>query len=43
MLVANQDSNQVSVFARNRETGALAQQGRSFAAPAPMRIVFVEE
>jgi 6-phosphogluconolactonase len=42
MLVANQDSNQVSVFARNRETGALAEQGRSFAAPSPMRILFVE-
>ena len=42
MLVANQDSNQVSVFARNREKGALAGQGRSVATPAPMRIVFVE-
>jgi 6-phosphogluconolactonase len=42
MLVANQDSNQVSVFARNHETGVLAEKGQSFAAPAPMCIVFVE-
>jgi len=41
MLVANQDSNQVSVFARNRETGVLAEEGKSFAAPTPMCIVFV--
>jgi 6-phosphogluconolactonase len=42
MLVANQDSNQVSVFARNRETGVLDEEGRSFAAPAPMCIVFLD-
>jgi 6-phosphogluconolactonase len=41
MLVANQDSNQVSVFARNRETGVLAEEGKSFAAATPMCIVFV--
>jgi 6-phosphogluconolactonase len=40
MLVANQDSNNVSVFARNLETGVLAEQGKSFAVPAPMCIVF---
>lgn len=40
MLVANQDSNRISVFARNPETGALAEQGRNFDAPAPMRILF---
>jgi 6-phosphogluconolactonase len=40
MLVANQDSNLVSVFARNPETGALAAQGKSFAAAAPMCILF---
>jgi len=38
--VANQGSSQISVFARNPETGALAEQGKSFAAAAPMCIVF---
>jgi 6-phosphogluconolactonase len=42
MLVANQDSNQVSVFARNRETGVLAEKGQSYAAAAPMCIRFLE-
>jgi 6-phosphogluconolactonase len=42
MLVANQDSNQVSVFARNPETGILAEKGQSFAAASPMCILFVE-
>ena len=42
MLVANQDSNQISVLARNRETGTLADAGVSVAAPAPMCIVFAE-
>ncbi len=40
MLVANQDSNEISVFQRNPQTGALAEEGRSFAAAAPMRILF---
>jgi len=40
MLVANQDSNQISVFARNPETGLLADKGRSFAAAGPMCILF---
>jgi 6-phosphogluconolactonase len=40
MLVANQGSNLISVFARNPETGALAEQGKSFAANAPMCILF---
>ena len=40
MLVANQSSNLISVFARNRETGALAEEGKSFAAATPMRILF---
>jgi 6-phosphogluconolactonase len=40
MLVANQDSNLISVFARNPETGVLANEGKSFAAAAPMRILF---
>jgi 6-phosphogluconolactonase len=40
MLVANQDSNLISVFARNPETGVLAKEGKSFAAATPMRILF---
>ena len=40
MLVANQDSNLISVFARNPETGVLAEEGKSFAAEKPMRILF---
>jgi len=40
MLVANQDSNLISVFARNPETGALAEEGKSFAAATPMCILF---
>lgn len=41
MLVANQDSNQISVFARNAETGELADEGKSYAADTPMRILFL--
>jgi 6-phosphogluconolactonase len=41
MLVANQDSNLISVFARNPETGVLANEGKSFPAAAPMCILFV--
>jgi len=40
MLVANQNSNLISVFARNPETGVLAEEGKSFAAEKPMRILF---
>jgi 6-phosphogluconolactonase len=40
MLVANQDSNQISVFARNPETGALVEKGKSFPAAVPMCILF---
>jgi 6-phosphogluconolactonase len=40
MLVANQDSSLISVFARNPETGVLADQGKSFAAATPMCILF---
>jgi 6-phosphogluconolactonase len=40
MLVANQDSNLISIFPRNLETGVLAEQGMSVAAPAPMCILF---
>ncbi len=41
MLVANQDSNLLSVFARNPETGELANEGKSFAAATPMCILFL--
>jgi 6-phosphogluconolactonase len=41
MLVANQDSNVISVFARDPETGKLAGEGKSYAATAPMCILFV--
>jgi 6-phosphogluconolactonase len=40
MLVANQNSNCVSVFSRNQETGELADQGKNFDAATPMRILF---
>jgi 6-phosphogluconolactonase len=40
MLVANQDSNLIAVFARNPETGVLAEQGKTFPVPAPMCILF---
>lgn len=40
MLVANQDSNQLSVFKRNPETGELADEGKSYEADTPMRILF---
>jgi 6-phosphogluconolactonase len=40
MLVANQDSNLISVFARNHATGELANDGKSFPAAEPMRILF---
>jgi 6-phosphogluconolactonase len=42
MLVANQDSNLISVFARDPKTGALGDEVKSsVAAEAPMRILFV--
>jgi len=41
MLVANQDSNQISVFARNPATGELANEGKSYEADTPMRILFL--
>ena len=41
MLVANQDSNYISVFARNPETGELAKEGKNYPAAAPMRILFI--
>jgi 6-phosphogluconolactonase len=42
MLVANQDSNLISVFARDPLTGVLADEAKSsVSAEAPMRILFV--
>lgn len=41
MLVANQDSNLISIFARDPETGELAEEGKSVEAEIPMRILFV--
>ncbi len=41
MLVANQDSNLISIFRRDERTGELADEGRSIEAPIPMRILFV--
>jgi len=40
MLVANQDSNWISIFARNPQTGELASEGKNVDAPTPMRILF---
>ena len=40
MLVANQDSDLISVFRRNTVTGVLADEGKSYAAAKPMRILF---
>ena len=40
MLVANQNSSVVSVFARNPETGALASEGEDYPCPSPMCILF---
>lgn len=42
MLVANQDSNLISVFARDPKTGELANEAKSSVeAEAPMRILFL--
>ena len=41
MLVANQGSSNLSVFARNPKTGVLSNQGKSTPATRPMCIVFV--
>jgi 6-phosphogluconolactonase len=40
MIVANQDSNLLSVFARDPKTGRLADKGKSVAAATPMCILF---
>ena len=41
MLVANQDSNWISIFARDHATGKLADEGKNVDALAPMCIRFV--
>jgi 6-phosphogluconolactonase len=41
MLVANQESSNISIFARDPMTGELSNEGRSVAAATPMCIVFV--
>jgi 6-phosphogluconolactonase len=41
MLVANQGSSNITIFARDAKTGELAAKGKSFPAPTPMCIVFV--
>ncbi len=41
MLVANQDSNNVSIFARDPVTGLLSDTGKDYAVPTPMRILFL--
>ena len=41
MLVANQDSNLISIFKRDPMTGELADDGKSVEAEIPMRILFV--
>ena len=40
MLVANQDSSLIGVFARDPKTGLLADHGKTFACPTPMCILF---
>jgi 6-phosphogluconolactonase len=40
MVVANQNSEVLSVFARHPETGALANEGKTYPCPAPMCILF---
>ncbi len=40
MLVANQDSDQIAVFARDPVTGRLATEAKTCAVKAPMRILF---
>ena len=41
MLVANQNSSNLSVFARDPKTGQLSNQGKNYPCPTPMCIVFV--
>jgi 6-phosphogluconolactonase len=41
VLVANQKSDYVSVFARDEKTGLIAKTGKNFALVTPMSIVFI--
>ena len=41
MLVANQNSSNLSVFARDPQTGQLSNEGKNTPCPTPMCIVFV--
>lgn len=41
MLVANQVSGNISIFARNPQTGELSEEGKSISVPTPMRILFL--
>jgi 6-phosphogluconolactonase len=41
MLVANQKSSNLTVFARDTKTGRLAEAGKNYPAATPMCIVFV--
>lgn len=40
LLVANQDSNNIAVFARDAKTGKLADSGKTFPLESPMCLVF---
>ena len=40
MIVANQDSDQLSVFPRDPKTGEVAKEWKSYPCPAPMCILF---
>ena len=40
LLIANQDSDNIAVFARDHKTGRLAQTGKSFPLGKPMCLVF---
>ncbi len=40
MLVANQDSNNITVLSRNPQTGVLAEKGKTVSVKAPMCILF---
>jgi 6-phosphogluconolactonase len=40
MVVANQNSDQLSVFSRDSQTGELSSEGKSYPCPAPMCILF---
>ena len=41
LLVANQDSNNISVFARDKRTGRLSSVGKDFPLAKPMCLIFI--